>query len=399
MKKCPTCEKTFEDNLKFCQADGTPLVEDKPADDPYKTMVANKADFQIPPKEEPKSAPEEPKAPEVEKAPEVTKAPEEPKVPEVPKAPEVAKAPEEPKDTTEPVAVSEEKAPASDKPDILEVPEEAEFDPMKTMVAGGKNTAGNIEVDAKDLPKEEPKAEKAEAKKEPEPKADKVVPAPPKFEEPELSAPDMTGALSEPLEVKTPEKVEVDTPPPTPFDSKPKKEKTMPAEKPKKDVPSAPIPSPFDKSMPPGYAPPSTPPFDPTEPVKAEKVASSAQKADKANVTSSASAPIEKKPPSGVSKSNVVSESTGEGDNKTLAIVSMVCGILSMTLCCGIGILMGPAGLITGFIARGKISEDPKEYGGGMFALIGMITGVIGTIVFIALVILRLFSGVLLGLV
>jgi hypothetical protein len=44
MKRCPTCDKTFDDNLRFCQADGTPLVDDVPVD-PYKTMVATPADF------------------------------------------------------------------------------------------------------------------------------------------------------------------------------------------------------------------------------------------------------------------------------------------------------------------------------------------------------------------
>jgi hypothetical protein len=43
MKRCPTCDKTFDDNMRFCQADGTPLVEDAPVD-PYKTMVATPAD-------------------------------------------------------------------------------------------------------------------------------------------------------------------------------------------------------------------------------------------------------------------------------------------------------------------------------------------------------------------
>jgi len=44
MKRCPTCDKTFDDNMRFCQADGTPLIEDAPVD-PYKTMVARPEDF------------------------------------------------------------------------------------------------------------------------------------------------------------------------------------------------------------------------------------------------------------------------------------------------------------------------------------------------------------------
>lgn len=45
MKKCPTCQRTFDDSLRFCQSDGTPLVDDAPPVDPYKTMVASSADI------------------------------------------------------------------------------------------------------------------------------------------------------------------------------------------------------------------------------------------------------------------------------------------------------------------------------------------------------------------
>jgi len=44
MKRCPTCDKTFDDNMRFCQADGTPLVEDAPID-PFKTMIARPEDM------------------------------------------------------------------------------------------------------------------------------------------------------------------------------------------------------------------------------------------------------------------------------------------------------------------------------------------------------------------
>ena len=41
MKKCPNCDRKFDDSMRFCQTDGTPLVDDAPAVDPYKTMVAS----------------------------------------------------------------------------------------------------------------------------------------------------------------------------------------------------------------------------------------------------------------------------------------------------------------------------------------------------------------------
>ena len=51
MKKCPTCDKEYPDSMRFCQTDGTVLVEDAPPADPYKTIVSNQMDVSaaIPP--------------------------------------------------------------------------------------------------------------------------------------------------------------------------------------------------------------------------------------------------------------------------------------------------------------------------------------------------------------
>ena len=45
MKRCPACDKTFADGMRFCQTDGTVLVEDVPAADPYKTVVGSQSDI------------------------------------------------------------------------------------------------------------------------------------------------------------------------------------------------------------------------------------------------------------------------------------------------------------------------------------------------------------------
>ena len=76
-----------------------------------------------------------------------------------------------------------------------------------------------------------------------------------------------------------------------------------------------------------------------------------------------------------------------------LAIGALVCGVLSC-LCC-VSILTGPAGLIMGFIAKKKADEDPAHYGGRGLALAGMITGGIGILLFIVLIIMQIFFGVL----
>src|SRR5437868_12536567 len=68
MKKCPVCEREYDDNMRFCQTDGTALVEKaEPPPDPYKTMVARKEDIAaaIPPeRREPAIIPERGATPE-----------------------------------------------------------------------------------------------------------------------------------------------------------------------------------------------------------------------------------------------------------------------------------------------------------------------------------------------
>lgn len=62
--------------------------------------------------------------------------------------------------------------------------------------------------------------------------------------------------------------------------------------------------------------------------------------------------------------------------NQTLAIVSMCLGIGSLTIgwCCYSGFLLGPAALITGFIALSQIKKDPQRNGGKGFAIAGIAT-------------------------
>jgi len=384
MKKCPTCSNTYEDNLKFCQADGTPLLEDKP-EDPYKTMVAKQSDLPIPP-EKPK---EEVKPPE-------------------PVAPPPAPKPVEP----EPEKVVPPAPAPEPKP---EPPVEEEVDLMKTMMIQG-NTRDNVKVDIpeeeakpEEPKKEEPKVEtpkptppaptpELEIKSEPKAK-EPVKPVPPAPELPKFDSPDVAPPVLESTNLDASLKKEIEsdslpTPPSKPPTADlPKVDTPSQPKKEVKDKPSIPIPSPFDKSMPPGYAPPSTPPFDPTEPVKAEKVGS--MKSSGIGDTPMPT-PMDKFDNRALGSSDGSDPASGaeEGENKTLATVSLVSGILSM-LCC-FSIITGPAALITGFMARGKIAEDPKQYGGGTFALIGMITGIVGTILFIGLIIAQVVFGGLL---
>ena len=375
MKKCPTCDKTFDDNLKFCQLDGTPLVKDEPVD-PYKTMVANQADLPIPP-EKPKE-----------------KVEEKPKPPEKPMDPYKTMV----AGTAPPVDKKEQAVEAKDDPDL-----------KKTMIASSK-TSGDInkevaevlsEVKAKkeeekDTPPPSPFSDSAPAEKKEKTESKQEAKKPEAKKSPDLEAKKTESKPAQPS---------IESKPKPPQSSPPKVDSASKADKPTKKAedskPSLPIPSPFDESMPPGYAPPSTPPFDPSEPVKAEKVGGTTPPVKEGEVKSGQKKDSSPTPaPLGQVKDKAIGEhnpaeiaSSGEGQNQTFAYISLACGILSMTICCSAGILLGPAGIILGFMARSKINEDPEAYGGGMLALIGMITGGIGTLLFFGLIILQVFLG------
>lgn len=384
MKKCPNCQKTFDDNMKFCQVDGTPLVvvaENPPKEDPYATMVANKSDLQIPPEE-----------PELETN-------------------------EEPDEAADPyAAMVAGSADSSKEEDILEIPDDDdddEIDPMKTMVVG-RNTSDNIRVnipeeESKETPSSPPPVSEPPTEPEEEiaSEAETVLsPEIPKFNEPDIAPPNMAESTPQ-TETKdaTPKQEEPKPTPGSPF----KVEKPISDAKPKSKLPDdpkpTPIPSPFDNSMPPGFAPPSSPPFEPPkEALKPEPLNSTSAEEEtpqspfadpeepviESNTEgwSPPSAPVASAGNQGIEQQNFSADvpASTEGKNQTFAIVSLVSGILSM-LCC-VSIITGPLGVIMGFMARSKASESPNEYGGETLALIGMITGVLGTLLFIIVFIL-----------
>lgn len=380
MKKCPTCEKTFDDNMKFCQSDGTPLVEvqeEAPAqpEDPYKTTVAKSEDLPIPSSE----------------------------------------------------------------------------DPYKTMVAGSADEAQKKQQarqeasraeEKKETPPPSPFTAAPAESGETAARADESVepaPEPPKFSEPELSPPnlaDPTGGLPETPHAPSPGSVPSDKPGAEtpveesaapakdtgsgPFGAKEEAPATPP---PAEDEPVAPptsenisqktsdgsefgeqkttpIPSPFESSMP-GYEPPSTPmpPYKEAE-IKAEQlntpfaeetredqqIEQAGWNPPPAPATGMQDQPFGQDspfqpPPAGI-----------EGENKTLAIIALVCGILSIPCC---GFLTGIPALIVGFIAKNKAESEPQEFGGRGLALAGMITGGIGTVLSFIVFILQIIFGAL----
>jgi hypothetical protein len=307
MKQCPACNKTFEDSMKFCQTDGTPLmpvvenVVPPPTtpNDPFKTIVAGSQ--------------------------------------------------------------------STREDDILQLP--VEHDPMKTVVAS-------------DIKKEIPKSN-----------FDVSQPLnPPVFNEPSLSPPSF-GDMS-PSSPPLPPLEEPPTliaPPALPnfdatFTSLP-----LPSDSPFGSSLNKPSSSPFDQPMSSPFDTPSSSPFDAPKyeppPFKEPEPVYTSQNEPFGNPFGQANQQIEQAwtpPPApdqnwanqGVGQNTPFQAppiSGGQGQNQTLAIVSLVLGILSV--CCYIGWITGPIAFITGWMHRKKVKENPNEFGGDGLALAGMIVG------------------------
>lgn len=298
--------------MKFCQVDGTPLVDEAPAFDPYATIVAP-AGIAVPPVEE-------------------TPA-------------EAAPASVDESEAATQIAPFPEDAPISEPADVLDLPSES--DPLKTMYvsedelkqameSGGSGDENLIEMPA-------------------------AAPEPPSFIESASVAPPSP----------------FDAPPPSPMSDQ------------------AAIPSPFasDEQVVEIAPEPAVPPTIVAEAAPPSPVFEQP----------AAAAPIEWAPPPAPEQAwqntPIGSETPfappvagGAGQNKTLAIISLVCGILSL-ICCS-WFIPGIAAIILGFIARGKANSDPQNYGGAGLALGGIITGGISLILGVIVIILY-FAGAL----
>ena len=68
-----------------------------------------------------------------------------------------------------------------------------------------------------------------------------------------------------------------------------------------------------------------------------------------------------------------------QGQNQTLPTVSLILGILGLLIvCCGGGIPLGLAAMITGYLGFSNSNTNPMQYGGKGLAIAGMILGAIG---------------------
>ncbi len=332
--------------MRFCQVDGTPLVDDAPAFDPYATIVSS------PIPAAPIAEPEE--APPVEAVAEAIPVP-------------------------EPVI-----APIAEPEDVLDLPSE---DPLKTMYVsdaemrdalGGEASA--VEDPVIEVPAiEEPTASEATDV------GTVAVPEPPSFSVPDLPAPSFGDAMTPPSPfavsdsvaeepVSEPSVFDEPAPPPPPVFEEP-----APAFDEAATMIQSPVSMPFDPPAP-------TPVFYPPAPAPvAEWTPPPAPDASWQNQEIGSNTPFQP-PPAGTGSLN-----------QTLPIVSLVLGVIS--LCCYISPITGAAALITGFIGMKNANNDPANYGGKGLAIAGMIVGGIMFLIGLAyyVIVILAYAGIIAG--
>lgn len=331
MKKCPACDSTFEDSMRFCQVDGTPLVDDAPAFDPYATIVGRAVPV------------ETPAEPIVESAPEKAADPE--------------------------IHYTVGSIPIAEPEDVLDLPSN---DPLKTMYVS------ESEMQAA-LSKEEAVPDIIEI-----PPIEEVSqPEPPSFIAPEPASP-------------------FSAPPPSPFSSDVVAEEPA---APTYEEPAPYVPAYEEPAPAPSYEPVAAPPVFEPEPQKFDEAATMIQPSFQSPFDQPPAPVAEWTPPPAPDASwqnQEIGSNTPfqppvagvEGQNKTLAIVSLVLGILGITICCG-GLIPSIAAIVTGVMARNKANENPAEYGGASLATWGLITGIGGLVLGIIVIILQIMFGVM----
>lgn len=362
MKKCPTCDKEFPDSMRFCQTDGTVLIDAAPSD-PYKTTVGNQSDI-------------------------------------------AAAIP--PVDPFKTMVASPPRAAGGDDDDVLQLPDEP--DNLKTTVVSQEEMNRELNANAKD---DQP----LDLPPQYAPSAPLIEPKPPKSPDSSLSPPsfgDLGGAMDDEQDsVPTVMNAAKDDPPPSPFGGKPSPG-DFSTQSPYGNQDNKPIPSPFQDSMPPSYQPPSVSPFDTPKPVKETDSPFGSPSASSSSAPPSSpfdapspfgqpepfnNAPVQEStgwspPPAPVSEwgNQELGANTpfqppvaGGGQEQTLAIISLILGIFSFI--CG-GILLAIPAIILAYMQKNNIKRDPARYGGGTMATIGMILGIVNSVLTVIILVI-----------
>lgn len=362
MKQCPTCQKEFPDSMRFCQSDGTPLVEkaeQAPPPDPYKTVVGGsiKLDddiLQIPPDDPNKTMVSPVSMPKAE-PPKLEPAPPKP-FNEPPKVESQPQAPPPPK-----FGDADMNAP--------------KFGDLSSSPSGGSSPFGDAPKSSSIPP---PSPFNDPPKSDVPPKKDPLPPPP--FGSSPFSG--ESGKSESPFDRPT------SPPSSSPFDKPSGSPSSSPFDKPS-DAQSS---SPFEKTPPPPYKEPepmfgsgqqSSPPFGQSPFDQPKSPFGSSEPANQLfqqNEWTPPPAPVAGWQDQGLGANTPFQPPAvvgAGGQNQTLAIVSLVLGILGICIC---GVFTGIPAVITGFMAKNKADQNPAEYGGRGLALAGMITGGIGTI-------------------
>jgi len=318
MKRCPTCQKEFADSMRFCQTDGTPLVEAAQSaepPDPFKTIIAG--------------------APQKEDAPD-------------------------------------------------------KYDPMKTVVSS--SDAPKI-----DAPPPSPFGESESQALTPSQSNDPSL-NPPSFGDLSPSSSSDTASSSSSQsssQSSTPFSNESNRSD-SPFGKPSSNLGASPFDKPSNEPSS----TPFDKTPPPPYKEPepmfgtNQPPFDqspfgqPQTPFGQSQ--EPANQTFQQNEWTPPPAPVAAWQEQGLGANTPFQPPTTTGEDKTLAIVSLVSGILSVTCC---GAITGIVALITGYMAKNNADSNPEQYGGRGLAVAGMILGGISIVLTVLYLIFVVFSG------
>jgi len=84
----------------------------------------------------------------------------------------------------------------------------------------------------------------------------------------------------------------------------------------------------------------------------------------------------------------------GGSNANVLGITALVLGILSIILsfCC-VGLVLGPAAIVTGFLGMRKADEPGGQVGGRGIAMAGLICGAVGLIISLILTIIAVTAG------
>lgn len=292
--------------MRFCQVDGTPLVDDVPFD-PYATMVARPEDLVG------------------------------------------AGETEESAQTPSFEAQPEEAPPIAEPEDVLDLPE---ADPLKTMYVSDAEMQSVLGAEEHETETEIVEIPPIESTYRSEEEAS--TPEPPNFNVPDVPAPSFGDVAPPASPYSSPEPVSEEAPPAPSFNEA----ETM-------------------------YQTPSSTPFEPAVSAPAaEWTPPPAPDASWQNREIGANTPFQP-PPAGAG-----------GENKTLAIISLVCGILSL-ICCS-WFIPGIAAIVLGVMARSKAKSNPGEYGGEGLALGGIITGGISLVLGVIIIVLYM-AGALAG--